>query len=622
MPVLFTFLFKVNIALVLFCLGYYAVLRHLTFYTLNRIYLVTAILFASAYPFININDFIQSHQKLTGPVQYVLRWKTPAENLVKPLNQPNYWQWAEVIFWAGAMLLALRLMMQLFSLYKLYRSSSPGRMHNYPVRLVDGDISPFSFWRSIYVNPNKLSPGDLEKVLEHEQVHVSEWHTLDILLAELSTVFYWFNPGIWLMKKAIRENIEFITDRKLLQKGVDSKQYQYSLLSVSMAGASNTLVNNFNMSTIKKRIIMMNTKRSSRISLGRYMFVAPAVILLLLVFSISKADIAKKGLHTLHNLTAAITHINLLSSDKPVTIAAQPAKVATTPTKARISLKNSDTIYAGKSKDNKKSFLVTSDKGRDSIGYVLNGAKVTRTEADAVDPAKVISVEVISAEEAKKYVDFTLDKPEILFITTDDSDKGKSLKGRMDKDLRANIAGSYSKGGDQSVNMVYSVAGSGDVAPNVSSTGSGRSYSYSSTSVSSDNAPDVVIVEGKPKKLTTVNIVGAPKAQLSYNVSSDITIDPKPEVITIDSNGVKQTKYITKPWKTVRLNKINANNDELTLDNPQPLFVINGKVAKNIKNLSPEDIQSVTVLKDGTATNKYGDKGKNGVVEITTKKDK
>src|SRR5216683_2540630 len=106
MPALFLFLFKVNIALVLFCLGYYLVLRHLTFYTLNRIYLVAAI----------------------------LNWKAPAENFVKPLYQPNYWQWVEVVFWAGVVLFAIRLIMQLFSLYKLYSQSKPGQVHNYPVR--------------------------------------------------------------------------------------------------------------------------------------------------------------------------------------------------------------------------------------------------------------------------------------------------------------------------------------------------------------------------------------------------------------------------------------------------------------------------------------------------------
>src|ERR1700761_2528242 len=319
MPALFTFLFKVNIALVLFCLGYYLVLRHLTFYALNRVYLVAAILFASVYPFINVSSFVQRHQQLTAPVRtIILNWKAPAENLVKPLDRPDYWQWAEMVFWAGAILLTIRLVLQLFSLYRLYKNSEPGHVHQYPVRIIDGDVSPFSFWRSIYVNPDKLSPSDLEKVLEHEHVHVSEWHTLDILLAELSTIFYWFNPGIWLMKKAVRENIEFITDQKILQKGTDTKQYQYSLLTVSMAGTPNNLVNNFNISTIKKRIIMMNAKRSSRIRLSRYMFVAPAVVILLLAFSISKAAIAKKGIITLKSLTAATKNVTISSDDRPI----------------------------------------------------------------------------------------------------------------------------------------------------------------------------------------------------------------------------------------------------------------------------------------------------------------
>src|SRR5437868_4333443 len=148
MPALFTFLFKVNIALVLFCMGYYLVLRHLTFYTLNRIYLVTAILFSSIYPWINLDSFMERHQQLAAPVQTViLRWRAPAENLVKPLNQTDYWQWAVVVFWAGAALFAIRLASQLVSLYRLYQNSEPAKVHNYAVRLIDGDVSPFSFWR-------------------------------------------------------------------------------------------------------------------------------------------------------------------------------------------------------------------------------------------------------------------------------------------------------------------------------------------------------------------------------------------------------------------------------------------------------------------------------------------
>src|ERR1700753_2821248 len=96
------------------------------------------------------------------------------------------------------------------------------------------------------------------------------------------------------MKKAVRENIEFITDRKILRNGTDSKQYQYSLVNVSFAAAPQGIVNHFNISTIKKRIIMMNAKKSSSLNLTRYAFLVPAVIVLLLIFTVSRAALAKK----------------------------------------------------------------------------------------------------------------------------------------------------------------------------------------------------------------------------------------------------------------------------------------------------------------------------------------
>ena len=103
--------------------------------------------------------------------------------------------------------------------------------------------------------------NELNTILTHEQIHVKQWHTLDIILAELSVVFYWFNPGIWLMKRAVKENLEFITDEKILKRGMDKKAYQYSLLDVGNIVPAIEIVNNFNLSDLKKRIKMMNAKR-------------------------------------------------------------------------------------------------------------------------------------------------------------------------------------------------------------------------------------------------------------------------------------------------------------------------------------------------------------------------
>jgi hypothetical protein len=647
MPALFLFLLKVNVALLLFCAGYYLVLRHLTFYTLNRIYLVTAIIFSTLYPKINLSDFVQQHQQLTEPVQTVImQWEAPAKNLVKPLYQPNYWQWVEVIFWAGVILFAARTVMQLFSLLRLYRRSQPGQIDEHKVRLLKDDIGPFSFWRSVYVNPTKLSPAELKNVLQHEQIHVSQWHTLDLLLAELSTIFYWFNPGVWLMKRAVRENLEFITDRKILQKGADSKEYQYSLVSVSLAGAPNTIVNHFNISTIKKRIIMMNAKRSSGYNLTRYVFLVPAVVVLLLTFSLSKAEVAK---HTIKSIASAISHVAAVNeNENSIKRSVASTVTHTKPALTRAPVKKvntgADTIYAGKAKDGKKSFLFTSDKNLDSVGYVINGVRSARADLLAIDPANIYSVDMVSAKFAKEFIDDASGKSDFLFVTTDDSEKGKALKEKINKSFRnGTIAHAYHMAGTTNVS-------SDDIAP-VAATGSTMAYSTNSSS-----SGDVLTDDNGSRNISAVTVTGVnPKvsAKVATAVKSHVYVKAIPKTVVLVSNDVApdvKLNYVTATPKTdvilsedaapnvvtvqgfdkagnldgkprkVYVNKVNPD-DQLIIDGEgQPLFVIDGKEVKTIKNLNPNNIKSITVLKDGTAEKKYGEKGKSGVIEITTKK--
>ncbi len=647
MPALFLFLFKVNMALVVFCLGYYMVLRHLTFYTLNRMYLVTAIIFSTVYPRINLSDFVQRHQQLTEPVQTViLNWETPAKNLVKPLYQPNYWQWVEAIFWAGVILFAIRMVVQLFSLLRLYRRSRPGQIDEHKVRLLKDDIGPFSFWRSVYVNPTKLSPAELKNVLQHEQIHVSQWHTLDLLLAELSTIFYWFNPGVWLIKKAVRENLEFITDRKILQKGTNSKEYQYSLVGVSLATTPNTIVNHFNISTIKKRIIMMNAKRSSGYNLTRYVFLVPAVVVLLLTFSLSKAEVAR---HTFKTIATAISRVAIVGGNenpikKPVTTTISRIKPDLAKTSVKKVNTNADTIYTGKGKDGKKSFLLTSNKSLDSIGYVINGVRSARTDVSAVDPDRIYSVDLVSAKHAKEFIDDVSGKSDFLFVTTDDSEKGKELKERINQSFKDGaIARAYGMSGTSNL-------GSADVAP-ASAVGTGTAYSISSSSANTtaiaedtDRTKNVsavtitgvnpkvsakvastvkshVYIITKPGKDVLVTTNDTPKVitVVGYAKTTRPDVKPAPEAITVQ--GFDQARTSTGKPKILYLNKLNDNNDQLTFDGAgQPLFLIDGKETKSLKSVSSSNIKSIIVLKDASALKLYGDKGKNGVIVVTTKK--
>jgi bla regulator protein BlaR1 len=652
MPALFVFLLKVNVALLLFCAGYYLVLRHLTFYTLNRFYLLAAILFASTYPRINLNDFVQQHPALTRPVQHVvINWQAPVQALVKQVDNPNYWFYVEVIFWVGAALLAIRLFIQLFSLYRLYKSSQPAIIGSHHVRVMDKDIAPFSFWQSIFVNPANHEPTDLKAILLHEQVHVNQWHTADILLAEFSSIFYWFNPGIWLMKKAIRENIEFITDQKILKKGIDSKTYQYSLVSVSFNNTHPGIVNHFNLSTIKKRIIMMNAKRSSKINLTRYAFLVPAVVALLLVFSISKADFVKPIKITLANAIKPFARAIHVDVEKK----ADTLKLVSKPVKGDTSKKTT-------------SFTVITDS--DTSVYYINGVK---GNAKNVDPNDITGTYVLDGKQAAQFIkEKYKENVQVVFIITKNSVEGQKLKEKLDGYLKVHpdvdvAAATNFSDVDSKGNVERVIVSDFKVASDTLKDGTGKTktvfYKYNVTT----NAPGVVSV----KPLTKVVIVGKNhqviKSDIKINgvatnaVTATVNDEDNAEdavtkvvgatatvaknvTITKRINGSGTSAATVTGWssspaiKTFVVNDKRVNDTIIAGSTPRviyirrtadstkasPLILIDGKEAssKGMKDLNPNDIDNVSVLKDDAALKKYGDKAKQGVIMISLKKKK
>lgn len=291
MPQFFIILLKINFVLILFGAAYYLILRRLTFYTINRVFLVFGMLFATAYPFIDLTAFF--HQQDVNAIAFVPQLNQDVAALVPSKFIALNWQILTVIFYVGVILMALRLFVQFVSLYKMHQKSAPGSIADFPVRILSESVSPFSFWQTVYVNPSLHKESELETIIAHENIHVKQWHSLDIILAELSVVFYWFNPGIWLMKKAVKENLEFITDQKILNKGIDKRTYQYSLLDVGNLTPAVEIVNNFNLSDLKKRIKMMNAKRSSKLSLSSYLFILPVLLITTLAFTVSKKDVTK-----------------------------------------------------------------------------------------------------------------------------------------------------------------------------------------------------------------------------------------------------------------------------------------------------------------------------------------
>ncbi|MEO8885472.1 MAG: TonB-dependent receptor plug domain-containing protein [Mucilaginibacter sp.] len=637
MTALFVYLVKVNIALIIFCLGYYGVLRHLTFYTLNRVYLVCAILFATLYPLVNFSDLLNRHQEIARPVQLIIvNWQAPVAHAVQVAQQHNKWYWLELVFWTGVIILAVRFIMQLLSLYKLHRQSKPIQIHQYLVRVISGDINPFSFWKSIYINPENHAPHELKAILAHEQVHVNEWHTLDILLGELSTIFYWFNPGVWLMKRAIRENIEFITDQKILQSGSDPKVYQYSLLNVTFSGGHNAIVNHFNTSTIKKRIIMMNSKRSSPLNLTRYAVLVPAVIALVLVFTISKAELGKQVAKgnaaiakafniTVNNLTPANVSSVTTSAKRKLMVLPNAVSAFLAET---LSPKVIDTPKVGKVLGTLDGRIITViGYGKKKIDTVIllndekTSASLNKLSGIVVNPDGTVTQNnqrvTMARINGKQITPFNLRADSISKIQIT-SGYGLTTAGQ-----NAPVTGvitttkpvaTYNLNG-----VTYFRSDTNEYRTNVQ-TGAIRIRG----NVNPSSTHPLIVIDGKIQE-------GNPITQIDPNDLETVTILKDPTAISPYGDKGKDgvilitTKNRSIPGTgiTIRGNNNQTNNLTLTgADNTQPLIIVNGKVQEEnpfITQISQDDIESMTVLKSATATNMYGDRAKNGAILITTK---
>jgi TonB family protein len=178
-------------------------------------------------------------------------------------------------------MLSIRFFVQLISIIRLRKRCLRKEVHGTQV-LTHPDIrSPFSFFRWIFVYPSQHEDEELNEILAHEQAHANQLHSVDVVASELIAVVCWFNPFVWLMKREVRNNLEFLADRHVQDVGYDSKTYQYHLLALTYPKKRvATLYNNFNVLPLKIRISMMNRKRSYSIGRAKYLLFLPLAALL------------------------------------------------------------------------------------------------------------------------------------------------------------------------------------------------------------------------------------------------------------------------------------------------------------------------------------------------------
>jgi len=290
---------EVNIAIALFYLFYRLFFAGDTFWKTRRYYMLFSILLSFVYPFLSIENWLQKQE----PVQkLIVNYATLPEFTVTAVRETSIFSLGNIlmaIYGLVVLILLVRFIIQLVSILSIRLHGTVKMVQNTRIIALEKEVTPFSFFGSVFMNPDLHNERETKEILAHELTHVRQGHSFDVLVSEVLTIILWLNPATWLLKREIRQNLEFLADNKVIESGFDSQTYQYHLLQLSYQTPEHKLGNKFNVSPLKKRIIMMNQKKSAKASLLKYSLIVP-LALALVVSSNAQTVInkAKKALTT------------------------------------------------------------------------------------------------------------------------------------------------------------------------------------------------------------------------------------------------------------------------------------------------------------------------------------
>ncbi len=351
-------LLKSSALIAIFYLFYQILLSKETFHQFNRVFLILGIILAFSTPFIifHINrvpvfsDIIQD-----GEILKIIIDKNENSFLRSSIPQThNYnFYFLQIIYFLGVFIMLIRFIFSLKTVLKTLLNSSKTLVDGYNLIETDEDITPFSFFKNIIINPSKYTQEELHDILKHETTHVKQWHTIDIILGNILCIVLWFNPFSYLYKKIIEQNLEYIADSSVVQTE-NSSNYEFLLLRTIVPQFRLQLVNNFFSSPIKKRIAMINSNPSTTVKKLKYLFLIPILSLFLYAFNTEEVFVFDKyqidsvsfvhpvknykkissvfgeRVHPVFKVKKFHTGIDYLPGKNPEVIASAPGKVIST----------------------------------------------------------------------------------------------------------------------------------------------------------------------------------------------------------------------------------------------------------------------------------------------------
>jgi TonB-dependent SusC/RagA subfamily outer membrane receptor len=580
----------------------------------NRFFLLFGLLASLVVPLIEIKKIVW--------VQWVPPMNEATEYVILANNgQPfiSLLDWIGIGLLTGSALVLIQLLFRAAIIYKIINKSEIVQRKKPKLLVSNIAKAPFSFLQQI-VFPKELYLGpNYEVILDHEKIHVKQGHSFDVLLVHLFLVFGWWNPLLWVYKKAIIENLEFLTDYLTVSKTKESKAYQYILLQQTVPQQQLVLAHPFYHSFLKKRIMMLNANTPKK-SPWASLILVPMMVGFVLLFNnkivaqiapppppIPASVIPPPPPPRLASDTLVVGQLSSLIPPPPPMVSEMSIALSIEAASSEESLNREISFFKeygislsfNKIKRNAKGLITgikaafKSEAGTSGVYAVSGDMPISNFEffAELDGDEKLVNAGFrAKADEVIKHI------KALKMLKTVEIKEKKHEKQKDKKVMKITI----DKIAYQEKDSVEFVFFNKDT-----------------------NKKSFVFINGK-------SFVGDTLA-FEYEKLKDIDFDlVLPDSIAHSLGGLKAGKN--------GLFVINTENEnhktELKIKKPrtpwenkenQPLYIIDGKeqpTGKNINDIKPNDIESISVLKGEAAVKTYGEKGVHGVIIITSKKEK
>ena len=607
------YLLKVSAGLVVLYGVYWLLLRQHTYFSANRLYLLCAIFLSLAAPFFEISERVP---EVAATVSLDVNTVVVAVN--PPTKQGlSLEEMLLFCYFLGATAMLVRLGKKLGLILLVIQLGQRQRVGKYVlVRTQNTQLSSFSFLHYLVLSvQDEATCADV--VLRHETVHIKQRHSLDLLLLELVHVVFWFNPILIFYKNSLRQIHEFIADE--LATAGDRLTYARALVGYTFGVSPQVLTNNFfDSSQIKNRIIMLTKNRSSRWVLTRYLLALPVLGALVLLVAARTVEVIPAQLAEVRTEVPEAIEMPTVLANDPIgeKIVVKGTVYAKTD---KLPLPSANIVVIGETKgtytDANGAFIIetTTDKelAVSFVGYTTAIVSTKRMTGGA-------GVSVFLEKESKELPEVVVVGNEVAtFTTTKKPETPPALPAIDSKD-------------DKIFTVVEQqpeyVGGNAELMRFI-----GRNVKYPASAVRANVQGKVFVqfVVGKDGQISDITVLKSIGFGCDEEAVRVANIMPawKPG----QQNGQPVAVQYTLPIQFVLEGNSPKSGSKVIFSDKtgglklkeEPLWIIDGVEIKREGDkidVKPEDIESMEILKGESAIKSYGEKGKNGVILIKTKK--